>query len=243
MAPRHLQPSWLIARRLLGLEARKESGGGGRIRTFPALLGLTNLLLCGFLDRYLRTDVDGSYLSLFFFAQASLLVLLSVGSFMRSGGEIIEKTAIFPMTPLSRWLFVFSANLRRPASAALWLTSSLFLVVFYFPRWPLALVAVALFILMVVNVEMLIALLTLWLKRTAKPVQGLVVVSVLVAILLPLGSLILHEHALLRSIPLVSTVAGGIAAMNAGQSADTARSALGLLGSTIIWYVLGRFLA
>src|SRR5258707_8598374 len=167
-----------MSNRLLAIEQRKGTSGEGRIRTFPAVLALLNLFFCAYTDEYLRGDVTGQYLSLFLIVESGMLVLIAIGTFMRSSLEILLKTSVFPITPWGILLFVLLSFVRKPASVALWLTTLLFLVVLYFRSILVTSAAITLYGLLVLNVLLLTTVVCVKLARSSQPVAGIAVLSI-----------------------------------------------------------------
>ena len=232
-----------IASHLLAVDSRQGSADQGKIRTHPVLFAFLNLLFCGYMDHFLQGDIYGHYLALFLFIQCSMLTLIAVGTFIRGHDEILFKTKVFPTTQLSRLLFVLRGFLQKPASIALWLTTMLFVIVFYY-RTPvvmgLSIVAVA---MMVVNLELMIAVVCLRLHRSSRSVAGVAVISVLTMFGVLVATIVFQFHSLLAAAPLISWTVDIILA--AQQSHVNIIAAYGLLMvvalAVLIW--IGKRLA
>src|SRR5262245_27770364 len=80
--------SQYIVSNLLALDQRKGTPDEKRVRAFPVILGLLNLFFCSYMDHYLQQDVDGHYLALLLFLESSLMTMIAVGAFLKSGSEV-----------------------------------------------------------------------------------------------------------------------------------------------------------
>ena len=197
---------------LLAIDSRKGTLEENRIRAFPVMLGFLNLLFCGYMDHYLRNDIDGYYLALLLFLESSMIVLITIGKFTKSDAEIIAKTSVFPTTPFSRLLFVVFSFARNRAMAVLWLTTNLFFVVFYF-RSPVVLsVAVVLFSILTANLLLMTAVVSLKLTKSSQPMASFALISVFAIIIVLVGSIVFRLTAFLASLPILSWAVTGILA-------------------------------
>lgn len=234
-----MQKSCNIASVLLAVDSKKGTDEEGRIKAHPVILGILNLFFCGYVDQFLQHDVDGHYLSLFFFVEAALLILVAITAFVRSGSEIIHKSTVFPSTSTSRLLFVFWGNLRRSASIALWLTTGIFVVVFYSATWLIAIGALMVFVLMVLAIEMLTAGLCLWLTKSSHPIMGFAVVSMLVVFGMMISSVIFRQNTLLSSMPILSFAVDAIVAMQRVAIRNYVINAVLLAASFSVIFIVG----
>jgi hypothetical protein len=198
---------------LLAVDARKGSEEYKRVRTFPVLLGVINLLFCSYMDHFLKQDVGGHYLSLLLFVECSMFVLITVGSFSKSGIEILSKSSVFPTSPWSRLLFVLLSFLRKPAILMLLLTTIIFFVVLFFSSFVVASLALLLYVLLILNVLVLTAVACVKISASAQPIVSIAVVGVFVIIVVLINSIVFHFTVLLGSLPVLSWAVKGIVAV------------------------------
>ena len=229
-----------IAHRLLAVDAQKHSANESRVRMLPAVLAIFNLLFCAYAERFLHDDPDGRSLSLFLFLECSLLVIVAVGSFSRHSHEILMKSAVFPTTAWSRFLFVVWSAMRRPASAALWSTTTVFFLVWYRQSVLMIAAGVTFFIFSIINLELLIAILCLRSFRASQPLAGIAVFGFFGILAILISSLVFRFDILLSATPIVSWAASGMVAAGKANYPLMLRSLLLMMLTTILLLAAGR---
>jgi hypothetical protein len=209
-----MQSSRQIVSALLAVDRKKGSEEEGRIRAFPVIIALLNLLFCGYMDHFLRQDVDGHYLATLFFIECAMMVLIAIGTFGMSSAEILAKSSIFPTTQLSRLAFVLISFLRKPAIAALWLTTSIFMIVFFYRSPVVASFALALFIILAMDVLLLTATVGIKLTGSSHPIAGFAIFSVFIIVTVLVSAIVFRFTFLVDSFPVLSWAVRGIRAAN-----------------------------
>ena len=232
-----------IVSTLLAVDTRKGSEEYKRVRAFPVLLGFLNLLFCSYMEHFLRQDTGGHYLSLLLFIECSAFVLIAVGSFSRSGAEILLKTSVFPASRWSRLLFVLSSFLRKPAIIALVLTTSIFLVVFLYASFVAVGLTLLLYILLMLNVLAMTTVACVKISTSAHPVVSIAVVGLFIIVVVLINSIVFHFTALLGSLPVLSWAVKGSLAVRHLQAAKGLLSCGYLLASFAALLLIGRKIA
>jgi hypothetical protein len=214
---RMMRTSLRIASQLLAVERRKGSHQLRRITISPAIVAVLNLFFCGYYDRFLRNDVDGYYLTLLFFIEASLCFLFTVGFLIQRVEEVVVKTTIFPTTSLIRMLFTIMCTLSRPLLIAQVITANIFLIVFYRHDGALVVYAPIIFLLMMMNIVIITAIVFL---KTRESIHRITVVALGILLFMigaPIGVVVFHLTSLLSGVPIISWATAGILAIHNAQ--------------------------
>jgi hypothetical protein len=116
---------------LLAARRAKDQGDSLARRGLPFVTGIALLFVCGYCERYLRTDPSGQTLRLFLFGLTCVASGLTAAFFSGTTREILHRTAVFPVTPLSKFLFAGLGTLLNPVSVAFLLAGALSVGILY----------------------------------------------------------------------------------------------------------------
>jgi hypothetical protein len=116
---------------LLSARRAKDQGDSLARRGLPFVMGIVLLFVCGFCERYLRTDPSGHALRLFLFSLTCLSSGLTAAFFSGTTREILRRTAVFPVTRRSRFVFAGLGTLVNPVSVAFLLAGTFSVGILY----------------------------------------------------------------------------------------------------------------
>jgi len=232
-----MRNSWQIASVLLAADRKKGTPESGRLKAHPFILSFLNLFLCGYFDHLIKNDPEGHYITLFLFVEASLCLAFSAGYLFQGGKAVLAKSAVFPVKRLSIMLFTFIALIRRPLVLGLWLTSSAFILVFYYNRPGVALAANCIYSLLILNVAALASMIFLFSMRSggALGAAGLTAAIVLIGVFTI--STVFHNSSFLAYTPVVAWAGRGITEAQRGESAYVYHA--GYLLCSLIAFIAG----
>lgn len=234
---------WQMASTLLSVEQRRASLESTGSQLYPAFAGVANLFFCAYMDRYLRNDPHGHYLSLFLFVEFSAIALISVATFIRSMSEVVQKSSVFPATPWSYLFFVMRGFIRRPLILSLVLSMQLFLLIPLFSKTASALLCLFVVAAAFFNIEMIVAVLCLKLTRSGQPVAGFAMLTVYGTAGMLFAAIVFHMDTLLDATPIISWTTSGILAAQRGIFSSAAVPLLALVLTFILITFLGKKLA
>lgn len=209
-------------------------------RLYPAAVAILNLFFCAYFERYLNSDVTGFHLSLFLFLESSAYAALSTTNFFTVSSEILSKSRVFPTTPTDRMLFVIKGNCRRLMQLSL-VGSNIFFVVILFRATPsAAILAVLIFLLFTLTIEILLSVSLLILQRQSLPLEGAIAIAGFVLLSLLLGSIVFHYEILIASLPLMKWAVDGMLGATRNETSGVILSFAMLLITSTLMLVLGR---
>jgi hypothetical protein len=222
---------------------RMKTGDYRTTRLYPAAAAILNLFFCASFERYLKDDPSGYYLSLFLFIEGALYVVVSSTNFFTAAFEILTKSRVFPTTPAGRLWFVVAGSARRPIVFSLVASDVFFLIILFRHAFPHVLITAALFLLMIISIEVLLATMMLTLMRRSAPLGTAVVLCALLLCLVFIGSFVLHFETVLSAIPFIRWAAMGMLAALVGNTSEALANAAWLVLTTLLVLVIGRRLA
>ena len=202
---------------LLRLSGSRGSSRGNEVQAHPPIIAVINLAFCVYFEHYLRNDVEAYYLSLFIFLESCTWILLMIGYFVRSLNPILVRTAVFPVAPMSRYVFVLAAGVRRPVMVGLWLSNLLFLAVLYHRSLVLAVSALVLYSFMLLVFSAATASVLFFFVRLSRPATGVGVLVVLGFIVLIGGTYLFHASSLVGNMPVIVQTTSALAAIQQGE--------------------------
>lgn len=208
-----MQSTLEITNQLLLAEKNKATHTYGRVKIFPLIAACLNLFLCGLFDQYLREDVNGHYLTLFFLIQSIVCISFAIGNYNQSSAEILSKTKIFPVSFGSRLLFILKSNIRHGLFISLITTSILFFIVFYHRQPVVMFFAIFSYALLLVVVEVVVACLLLIAQKSIRTIMSVAIFVFITAFIISIFALIFHFNTPLLYTPLVSWTSSSILAM------------------------------
>lgn len=226
-----------IAQSLLAVDTEQQSALSPRIKLYAFILGILNLFPSGLSEHVLRSDRDGYYLSLFLFSHSAVFALVGFSHFIGSSRDILQKVYLFPTTALSRILFVIGANLRHPFSIALISSNVFFLIILYRHHIPVGITAVALYLLLVINIATIAGIVLLQLETRGSSAGIALVVVALAACAVFVGSYAYEADAIMQNVPLVNFCVNGILSALSGEWVGVVVNCavLGAVPVAIIW--------
>jgi len=201
-----------IVAHLLAADSRRSSSRHASLKTHPFVLLVLNLFFCGYYHQFLKTDINGHYLTIFILLQSSILVVLIVGSLVQYTREIIQKSIIFPTTPWSRLFFVLASCLRRPVILAVWFSAGIFLGVVFRGDAATVVTSILVFSLMVVDLVIVAALLFLMGMQSRSLAAGLGVLIGVFLFTVLVTAIVFRMDSPLVGVPLVTWTAAAIVA-------------------------------
>ena len=222
---------------LLRLAGSTGSSPGSEVQAHPPIIAAINLVFCVYFERYLRNDIGSYYLSLFIFLESSTWILLMIGYFVRSLNFILVKTAVFPVTSMSRYFFVLLASLRKPVMVGLWLTNLLFLAVLYHRSLVLAVSALVLYSFMLLVLSAATASVLFFFVRLSRPATGVGVLVVLGIMVLIGGTYLFHASSLVGNVPIIVQTTSALAAIQQGETMRAGWNA----GWLVVFFCLAMF--
>lgn len=202
---------------LLSIMSMKATSEEGSFRAHPFVIAGANLFLCIYLEQRLRFDVDNHYLGLFIFLEASAWALLMISYFARSLTLVLVRTSIFPLTPVDRYAFAYVAGLRRPVMLGLWLTTLLFLAVFYRRTLLVAVSVIAVYSFMLLVLSALTTTLQFIFLRLSRPASGAGVLVAFGFVVLLAGTYLFHAASLPGVVPIVAQTTSALAGIQRGD--------------------------
>jgi len=116
---------------LLSARRAKDQGDSLARRGLPFVTGIALLFVCGFCERYLRTDPSGHALRLLLFSLACASSGLSAAFLSGTTREILRRTAVFPVSARSRFTFAGLGTLLNPVSVAFLFAGALSVGILY----------------------------------------------------------------------------------------------------------------
>jgi hypothetical protein len=223
---------------LLRIEHERRLALLPRAKLYAVIIGFLNLLMCGFLEKTLRTDSDGRSLSLFLFSHLTIFALLSLSYFI-TNTEILHKSKLFPLASAGKLGFVMLGCLRQPFALAFGASNALFLVVLFRQTPVAALTAVVLYALSVFITATLIGIVFLVLERKNQSATiAIVIVLLLVAIVLVTATLIGSDN--LLALPLAAWCVTGIRESMNGNHVGSVAVALRLVAVLAVLLFVGK---
>jgi hypothetical protein len=139
---------------LLSARRAKDRGDSLARRGLPFVTGIVLLFVCGFCERYLRNDPSGHALRISLFSLTCVAGGLSAAFFSGTTREILRRTAVFPVTPHSKFVFVGLGTLFNPVSVAFLLAGSLSVGVLYGDSILLRVLSAANFVALILLTEL-----------------------------------------------------------------------------------------
>jgi hypothetical protein len=119
------------ARILLSARRAKDQGDSLARRGLPFVSGITLLFVCGYCERYLRNDPSGHALRLLLIGLMCASAGLSAAFLSGTTREILRRTAVFPVSARSRFIFAGLGTLLNPVSVAFLLAGALSMGILY----------------------------------------------------------------------------------------------------------------
>lgn len=206
-------------RLLLEVERARERRGSDARRLIGPALALANLFLLAYAERFVRNDTGVLFPILSI--DLVLFLFLSLSHILSSASTALDRTAIFPLMPIDRYLYLLAGTLRS-MPVLYWSASLLLAFAILYHQTPGIFAGIQLLLgLLLLGSESWIALLYLLLRR-----RGISAGWVLV---FPFFSL-----------SLAWMVARGITGMAAGSWLEAGGAAGVLVGLLAVAYVTGR---
>jgi hypothetical protein len=231
-----------IAGHLLSIEKMK-SDDLETSRFYPILAVILNLFFCAYIERSLTNDVGGFAMTLFLFTETTVIIVMSIISFLTTSREILLKTRIFPMTPSARLLFVLAADLRRPLTLAMAGSTAFFLFVALQQHLVQAMTAVLLFLLLVIIAEVMYSTAILAFLRRAIPVESVIAALGALLVLFLIGSIVFQVESLFAANPLLHWTVQGILAAGHDNTPAILKNMLYLMLTGLGIIAIGRRVA
>lgn len=228
---------------LLNAERKTGSRDMGKVRAHPVVFAAANLFFCGYMDHLLKSDREGHYLAIFLFVEASICFLFSIGFHFQSIREILIKTSVFPMPGRERFRFSVGCIVRKPLMLSLWLTTGLFMLVFYRNTPGAAAFGLALVAMMFLDSILLGSVMSLLSIRSVEAMGALFFAFALAIPFLLAGSLVFHGGGILGVLPVVSWCAAGIRAAQEGSLIGAGGNVLFLAAVMVAAAFIGRRVA
>jgi hypothetical protein len=214
-----------VARPLLDVE--KSRGVRPPARFFPVALALLLLFANAYTERYLTDDPDGFYIHLFLFLHAALCAAIATEHFANVTAEILAKTAVFPVDPWTRFVFVMGSLLRQPALRVLWAVDAFSLAIIFRHTTASLIVAPVAFTVLYLCLLTLASLVFLVVTRLQHRVAVVAFAGAWGAVAILLVSTLFHVPSLLQNLPLLHSIAQAIMSAGAGST-----------GSSIVHFIL-----
>lgn len=207
------------ARPLLDVEKSREVRPPARF--FPVALALLLLFANAYMERYLTDDPDGFYIHLFLFLHAALCAAIATEYFANVTAEILAKTAVFPVRPWTRFVFVVGSLLRQPALRTLWAVDAFSLAIIFRSTSASLIIAPAAFTVLFLCLITLASLVFLVVTRLQHRMAAVAFAGAWGAVAILLVSTLFRVPSLLQNLPLLHSIAQAIQSAGAGSAGSS----------------------
>ena len=187
---------------LLGVEKRQRDVLAPYVSFIATILGIANLLASSYAEHFLKEDPTNYYLSLFLFAHSVLYSLLAFLYFIGWSRPVLQKTKIFPTSPMIRILFSALGFARHPISVAIVVSNTLALGVIFHADASIAIVVVLSYLLLASSIVTIASVLFLFLEKHRTGNLALVVLLAFVVLGVS-SSFALTSHTITTTFPIV----------------------------------------
>jgi hypothetical protein len=189
---------------LLRAERRRRDHVPVLLRALPAIVGIANLFLLAFAERYIGSEPDMFPLMFLLFVEASGLLALAFMHYIQNIEEILTKTRIFPSSLWSRFLYALQSLLRGPSILALWGSTAVGFLILHRHEPVVLLASLASWAALSLAVVTVFLALLFWFTRNSAPATILAWIGAVAAVAIILSSLLFRFESLLEAcFPIV----------------------------------------
>jgi hypothetical protein len=231
---------WQIAHALLTASQLRIESHQTPSLLLTASTALGNLLFCVLFENSIKEDPGSGTLSVFFFIQGFMIFLLTLTHLASTGGELLRKTLVMPVTPAAHLAYAVLSSARHPLMQALVLSDLFFLLVLYHQSAIAMIMVPVLGCLMAADVIALTSLGSVAAIRKARPPTILAAYCILGVVALVASSLLLHMPTALGALPPVWWTTRGILAAAAGNVGTATMCGAASIALLIVTGILGR---
>jgi hypothetical protein len=201
---------------------------------YPILFFLLNLLVCAAFERELRVDTTSTTLAYFFVLEFGLYCASLLAQYQRLTYPVLEKSTVFPMSPLTTLLFCVRSDVRRPIGIVFLITNILLFGVAYHVSIGATLLVVVIFILLFISVETSFVLVAVSLRRSRNPEMVLLILFVFLLLITFTVAEFFGGGPVVSFLPITGWAAHGIVAARSANPGGVLLSILLLLGTALV---------